>query len=763
MMERIRPTADDLVDALFLTLLGLLALVGFSTAYGGSRPVTAGLIGLGLGIVAAYVGVRLRLGPLPLALTGVGVFFLLGGAVAVRATTAAGMPTVATLQALVDGAVRGWARLVTTVPPTGEAGNLIVVPFLCGLACGLTGYALARRHRLAWLPIVPPVIVLALGILLGTLEPASLLLQGAAFCVVLMLWISVRGRRGAVAVQGVRTATRVVGAVAMLALVAAGAVVVGPHLPLANANERLVLRDRVEPPFDPRDFSSPLVRMRKYVTEEKDTVVFTASGLPEGSRIRLATMDYYDGTVWNVAGGTTRQSDASGYFERVGDRIPPADGASEPKGTAADVTFTVGDYSGIWLPGVGPATSVVFGGPNAQDLARSFRYNRETSQGVATAGLRPGDTVTMTTVVPGVVDIATLDGKAKGSATQPEPRDIPASIKDKLTDLLGEAQNDGARAVALGTNLRETGFFSQGQPGQGESDPGHSAYRLDTFLTGEALVGDAEQYAATAALMARGVGLPTRVVMGWIPPAAGTYQATGKDVTAWIEVLFDGVGWVPIDVTPASDRLFTAETTKPKPQPQPDVPVPPQTKVDLTPPVAAPADEVTDDKPEDEPSETGGLLGTLTVIVAAVGIPLTLILLPLLAIVSAKARRRRRRRNAPDPAVRIAGGWDEVVDRALDRGVDVGVNSTRTEAAGELGGGAVTVLARGADAAVFGARQPTEHEAADYWAAVGDATQEGHRSIGPWRRLRAAVSTRSIKARRAEERARRTRRRKRER
>ena len=75
------------------------------------------------------------------------------------------------------------------------------------------------------------------------------------------------------------------------------------------------------------------------------------------------------------------------------------------------------------------------------------------------------------------------------------------------------------------------------------------------------LVGDQEQYAALMALMVRSVGLPARVVVGFVPPAATTDPASGasddrldihgSDISAWVEVPFEKYGWVAFDPTPA--------------------------------------------------------------------------------------------------------------------------------------------------------------------------------------------------------------------
>ena len=53
--------------------------------------------------------------------------------------------------------------------------------------------------------------------------------------------------------------------------------------------------------------------------------------------------------------------------------------------------------------------------------------------------------------------------------------------------------------------------------------------------------------------MARSLGLPTRVVVGFTPGqlrADGLYHVAGLDAHAWDEVWFDGYGWILFDPTP---------------------------------------------------------------------------------------------------------------------------------------------------------------------------------------------------------------------
>ena len=64
-------------------------------------------------------------------------------------------------------------------------------------------------------------------------------------------------------------------------------------------------------------------------------------------------------------------------------------------------------------------------------------------------------------------------------------------------------------------------------------------------------------YVATAAEAFRAYGIPTRYVEGYYlsgddihSEASGINKLTGADAHAWVEVYFDGVGWLSLDVTP---------------------------------------------------------------------------------------------------------------------------------------------------------------------------------------------------------------------
>jgi transglutaminase-like putative cysteine protease len=76
---------------------------------------------------------------------------------------------------------------------------------------------------------------------------------------------------------------------------------------------------------------------------------------------------------------------------------------------------------------------------------------------------------------------------------------------------------------------------------------------VDFLLGGHA--GDCQHFAGAAALLLRLAGIPTQVVAGF---ATGVRQRDGRfkvrdvDAHAWIEVYFQGYGWVPFNPTPSA-------------------------------------------------------------------------------------------------------------------------------------------------------------------------------------------------------------------
>jgi protein-glutamine gamma-glutamyltransferase len=82
--------------------------------------------------------------------------------------------------------------------------------------------------------------------------------------------------------------------------------------------------------------------------------------------------------------------------------------------------------------------------------------------------------------------------------------------------------------------------------------PRTGAFPLVDFLLRDH-AGYCQHFAGAAALLLRLAGVPTRVVVGFapgVPQPGGRYTVRGTDAHAWIEVYFQGYGWVAFNPTP---------------------------------------------------------------------------------------------------------------------------------------------------------------------------------------------------------------------
>uniref|UniRef100_UPI0028E4D8DF transglutaminase domain-containing protein n=1 Tax=uncultured Cellulomonas sp. TaxID=189682 RepID=UPI0028E4D8DF len=645
---------------------------------------------------------------------------------------------------LARGVASTWKQVLTLQPPVGSAGTLLVAAYVLALVGSAVAVSVALRARTgtaAASAALVPVVAAVATIVLGTRRPlVAPLVTGLALVVVLLPWAAWRA--------GLLRARRVV-ATAVLVVVAGTAGVLGAPL-VAGGTERLVVRDELVPPFDPRAYPSPLSAFRDYV--KKDLPLFTVTGLPDGARVRLATMDRYDGVVWNVAGDGSAQ--ASGQFRRVGPLIE-----TTARGERARVDFRIEELAGIWLPTVGLATSFDLEGT---DTASGLRYNDATGTAVLTGGLREGLEYGVDVVVPRVPEDSEVGRAPASDLAQPPSAGVPDIAEITAADVARDAGSPVQITRALASWLSEKGYFSHGMDVSGtESLSGHGADRVTTLLGGDLMVGDGEQYASAMALMVRKMGLPSRVVLGFVPEdgADGPVEVTGADVQAWVEVAFQGYGWVPFDATPPPEQTPQEEDLEKPSEPNPQVVQPPPPP----PGAVTPPDEDTEQPQTDDPDaqdDRNALLWRIARVAGLVGLPLLVLAAPLLVVVALKARRRRRRRRRGDPVARVAGGWDEVLDTARDLRRPAGSLATRNESARALSasfadgpdGAAVVArvgaLARSADRAVFSAGRPSEAHATAYWADVEETVDAMTNSVGWRRRMRARVSTASLKDRR---------------
>lgn len=715
--------------------------------------------------------------------------------------------------------VTGWKNLLTLELPVGDYQTVLALVFFLFLVVTVLMLSLAWRSQSAWplagaVALVPTVFGVIFGSSLLRAAPAwvagapagsvELAIGAAALLLALghTVWRSRYERRRALRIaadaSGVRSSGggrsvmlgRTVIAASMLAI---AAVVAGAVAPASLAGQnREVLRTAVDPREEISQTLSPLMQLRAFQADELyDRVLFTVSATGPLTRIRLATLPEYDGV-------SARVIDPASATDSAFLRVPST--LQAPAGTTpVELTVEIVDYEGIWVPLGGSVTGISFEGDRATALADAFFYQREGGMGVdlAEPGLAAGQRyVQQGAVSGGVPAVAQLTATRQGP-TLPEEI-VPESLVDWIDQQ--DAPAGGPGLAMLIERLRARGFLSHavtvpegaapawitalGDYSFQSSRAGHSTDRIDRLFRAlnekqsevggdddrmlVAGVGDDEQFAVAAMMIADQLGFDARVVVGvrlesdepGLPACSGG-ACRGGDVSAWVEVQDAGGAWVPIDVTPQHAIAMAAD---------PEIRQDPKNATELhdevaeqVPPVRAlPTDAVTNSDEPEEPASDGAIWAVVRI--AAMSLLALLVLLsPVLAVLLAKALRRGARRKGAEPA-RFAGGWEEFIDAAVDLGHPIPGTQTRRELAmlyaapgmdspEGAGGPQALLLADWADRAVFDELPPPPGASEQFWEIVDAERARLAEGRGIWARLRARLSLRSFKRRAAARRA----------
>ncbi|MCL2849828.1 MAG: DUF3488 and transglutaminase-like domain-containing protein [Micrococcales bacterium] len=666
--------------------------------------------------------------------------------------------------------VVGWRQLLTLRLPVAEYRSSLA-PWLAAtlLVCLVATVLAVRGDRRSGFA-VPVLGVLA--VMAGVLAPVTpgatadfgpvhvpdlrFTGPGAGLVAVTVAWLAVRARlrRARALATGSGTGVRRVrrAGLAAVAPVAAGMVLCAAALVtsllvtpvVSTPADRRTVRDDVEPVLALQAEPSPLDGYRAaFAGEGPTTELFTVAvvGAPV-DRLRIAVMDRYDGQHFT----TSTEGNDRRFL-----RLPRT-------GTAGDstTTVTIGEMgAGIWMPVPdGVVGAPTFTGHRADQLAGAFYLSQWASAGLQVAttgtadpGLRPGDSYRVVSRTPAA---QTLSGNTHDPMLRVEDYpQLAAWVKSQRVPRNGDGYAE------LVSRLRARGYLSHWvDPADAaawsttEKKPrysvipayaGHSTVRIEDLFAQlnnqqkavgasaspaelVAAVGDDEQFATAAALLARYMGFDSRVVLGVRLTSAEddlrtcTKVCTGADLAAWVEVRSPGGGWVTFDVDP--------QTVSP-PRPVTQGEEPPSNPTQVREPfldVVPPPDDAQDSALQaDDTGEENTRLGSGWVrVVQTVGLSLAIALavfLPFLAVPAVKKLRRRQRRRAPIPEVSTVGAWAELSDRCLDMGVPL-VGPTRREAAEAAGRPAVGALATLVDTAVYGPAPATTAVSDEAWAII---------------------------------------------
>ncbi len=237
------------------------------------------------------------------------------------------------------------------------------------------------------------------------------------------------------------------------------------------------------------------------------------------------------------------------------------------------------------------------------------------------------------------------------------PGEVPAVITETAWGAAGNRGDRIATALALQEWLRSGEFtYDETAPYDPGADP-DDPYSVITALLNQRS-GFCVHYASAFAVMARELGLPTRLAVGYASQFDGdSVTVNNGDLHAWPEVYVDDLGWVAFEPTPggAGLRADTGEDVASEPAepveeqslPQePDIPEPaPQTD--------AAQDEASEEK-DSESSSAWWFLSLLLLLTVPAGIRI--------------GRTVWRKRESSTGSRAAQSAWDEFVDTAVDLG-----------------------------------------------------------------------------------------------
>jgi transglutaminase-like putative cysteine protease len=140
------------------------------------------------------------------------------------------------------------------------------------------------------------------------------------------------------------------------------------------------------------------------------------------------------------------------------------------------------------------------------------------------------------------------------------PQNLPQRVKDLATSLVAGSQTNYDKAKAIEKYLSTNYPYNLDV----RSTPRNRDF-VDYFLF-DLKQGYCSYYASAMAVLARCAGLPARYVEGYmLPPEptkenATTYIVTNMQAHAWVEIYFEGYGWLPFEPTsPFSANFYSSE------------------------------------------------------------------------------------------------------------------------------------------------------------------------------------------------------------
>ncbi len=506
-------------------------LVGHGASY---RMIA---VGLASGVLA---WITERRGMLVATLVSAAALLLAVTWVAVPHSTWYALPTVSSVRTLGTLATLVGAQAREYVSPAPATPALVMAGAIAVWAAVFSCYALAFRAQSPLLALVPPLalVVFADSVLDDQIKPIyGVLFLIAALAVLFAdslrrirawgpVWSPVAGRDRLLPVAG--SNARRVGATALVVAAIAPLFVPGFGTTSVLDISRFGSDNRIR--------VSPLVQMGSILRDTKDNnpPFFEVQVQPGHlSYWRMVALDTFDGDTWQA------RADPGSEIQDGTIQLSSINGESVTQ------TFTMLDDLGYsWLVAGGLPTSIETGDTVSwHPLSSSLTMDGWPDKGESY-------TVTSTYANPTPDDLRNADvAHADPVDTQlPTDTPIPPVVAQTAQRWTANADSTYDAVMAIMHHLRGPSFTYD--PNVDLQD---NPQALADFLHDRR--GFCQQFAGLMAVMLRSLGIPARVGLGFtqgdpVANETGTYIVHGHDYHSWVEVPFNGYGWLTFDPTP---------------------------------------------------------------------------------------------------------------------------------------------------------------------------------------------------------------------
>ncbi|MEX0985067.1 MAG: transglutaminaseTgpA domain-containing protein [Actinomycetota bacterium] len=516
-----------------ITLVAVTIGLSFGRVFDG-RASTVRLVGMG--VASGVIAWAFERRGLLVATVASAILVVVGLGLAVfPSSTWYGLPTLETLRAMGAAAIEVGEQARLQIAPAPPVTPLLFASTTAVWAAVFSCHSLAIRAGSPLMSLVPPaaLVVFADSVLEDLVRP----MYGVAFLLAAMSVLfadSLRrvqgwgpvwngpGRRDRLVPAAGRGARRIAGAAVAVA-VAAPVIVPGfggrAVIDLSAINGEGGVR------------VSTLVSMASELTRGQEQEVFRVRTDTE-SYWRMVGLEYFDGVRWQR---TDEPSVAVAPGQTLGE---------PPEGRTITQTFEVtNDLLFPEIPTAYQATSI--------DLDGDVSWFANSQTALINGNLEPGDTYTVTSVY---VAPTPEDLRQVPFADAPDPSltQLPQGVSARIA-ILARSWTEGATTMydqvyAIQRHLLSDGYIY-------DTDV---SFREDAATILEFLEltkrGFCQQFSTAMAMLLRSIGIPARIAVGFTRgdplPGEQGWSVTTDDLHAWVEVPFEGYGWLAFEPTP---------------------------------------------------------------------------------------------------------------------------------------------------------------------------------------------------------------------